>query len=372
MGAPGYWTASATSLPGLVRQATSNLKGRPIVIIGCDRIEDGQRLAWILAGLYAPVENDVPNPAWKMPVIVLEPASPSLMQLEKRGRAGNLTVLVTRSDPAGWRAGLPHELVATVVLGEGEASDPPPLQALQHHFPRLGEPGINELASVMHTLRFSPGGRVVTGGQPIGSAAWVSAGYLHVGDRKLGPGSMIGAAELFHRGIALHDATAEGEVVLDVLSHAAFDLLADETPNAVPAIERSAIQQLVQLDLGSTPRSEAEISHLKKTLGRAAVTRPRPLTEDWKLLWERVRTPPFGRVHQKELRSGFPACAAACSRPGRPSTTSEARPTSRCWCSRASSSFRGRAGSRVSAPGSSLDSLGSSRSLAASAVSPPS
>lgn len=295
--APAFWPSTPMNLPGLVAQAPSSIRGKPVIFVGGGKHFAGIRLAQLITGASAPIVNEVPLPSLGVPVIVLEPKDANLRRLEQRAKAGNLTVMVTQHTASTWEGSLPEQYAGIVDLTEAMKARPPDESQVGGYLPSLDPRDRVELASIMHTLRYEAGDTIVEKGQTTGSLAWIRSGFVAVdGDMPLGPGGLLGAETISHRGTSTHEVIATRSVELDVLSHAALDAVRDAQHPSVGALEYACARQLAL--------SVAQIGAPDGHTG--SVVPPEKLVADWKLLWPLVQRHGFTRVVADDVAKMFP------------------------------------------------------------------
>jgi len=313
--APTFSPAVARPLAGPLAEA-AHVRGHRVVVIGTPDLSAGLRAARMVAGLYAPVQAELPDPNWDVPCIVVEPTAPSLVQLEQRARGGQLTVIITSTSATAWASALPPELLTGLDLTPGGSGDPPPPEAMiRAMMPHAPAEGIAELSSLMHTEQRPAGTIVVRPQDRLGGALWLRQGELLVDDRPHPPGAPLGLVRLFTGSRSGHTFHTTSDAIIDVLSREALDALQVAGSSIVPELERLAADEAVRRLLPAV----VEASTAK---GR----KPEPAAPTWEAWWPPTPAPPFDRIPSHLVEERFPgawvgtmAAGTVLYAPGEPS-----------------------------------------------------
>jgi hypothetical protein len=303
--APTFAPSVPRPLAGPLAHA-AHVRGHRVVVIGTPDLEAGLRAARMIAGLYAPVGGDLPDPTWEVPAIVVEPRRPSLVQLEQRARGGHLTVIVTSSTAASWASALPPELLSGYDLDPATDGRPPPDEALvRAYLPDASRESVAELSSLMHTEVHPAGSVLVRDHDRLGGALWLREGQLGVDGRPHSVGRPLGLLRLLAGGPTAHTFHADTDVVIDVLSREALDTLMLAGSAAVVSLEQQAIDEGV----ARLAPDEAETIHARSQ-------RPEELPATWERWWPPLPVPPFDRIGSHEVAEAFPGAWLGCVRSG--------------------------------------------------------
>ena len=295
LAAPSYWPATTLPLAGPLATCGAGIKGHRVVLIGTPELEAGLRLARMVAGLYAPVGDHVPEPSWEVPAIVVEPRRPDLVRLEQRARAGNLTVVVISQSVVGWAGALPPELLVGIDLDPITTATPPPgEEVVARYLPDAAPDARAELSALMHTVTFRAGEALFLRGQRIGGGLWVRSGEIEVDGQRCGPGTSLGFLAMSGRGRACRSAVAATDVVVDVVSREALITLKLAGSRAVQVVEHATVGEAVAL---------FQPHHLPAA-GRGSS--PAPVGEEWALRWLGVAGSPLERIEAAQVAERFP------------------------------------------------------------------
>jgi len=295
LAAPTYWPARPPALPGPLAREAPGIKGHRVVVVGTPELDAGLRLARLVAGLYAPVGDHIPDASWEVPAVVVEPHAPDLVRLEKRARAGLLTVIVISQSAMTWAGVLPAELLVGVDLDPATTASSPPSEELVHRWlPDAEDEACAELAAMMHTETVAADQVLVLRGQRLGSALWVRSGHLEVDGVAISPGEPYGFLALMGSGRAERSVRAVKDSVIDLVSREALTTLRLAGSRAVAHLERMAGLEAVALfyprQLRSGPRGTA----------------PQPVPEDWPLRGPAVQVGPLQHIDAEVVAERLP------------------------------------------------------------------
>jgi len=307
LAAPTAWPCVPAGLPDLLSGAPSGIRGKPVVFVGGGDLRHGVRFAQLLAGVTAPILEEIPVPGLAISAIVIARQSLSLHRLQQRAEAGNLTVVVSESPAQHWAGSLHPDAVGYVELGGDLVSECPDEISLGHHLPELQLADRIELASIMHTVHVGAGESVIEAGVMVGSLAWIREGFVAIdGEGSLGPGGLLGAEWFLDRQVSTRDVIATTSLSLDVLSLSGLDALADVSHASYGVIALAVARQLAHMvsRVGAPSGSGAE---------RVA---PQKLVADWRLIWPLVQQFGFHRVELEAVLHLFPEALAAGYRAG--------------------------------------------------------